>query len=244
SAVYQRPGTPQTDVFAVVAPIRREDGAVAGILSLQMRLDSYFEWIKAVEAGPGGYAYFIDQKGRVAFHSGVAPPTKNVDLQQVPVVDRVLRGEHGIATVRDPGDGEELVSAYAAIPKFGWGVIVQQPARTAFAARDQQLARLLFAYGLTVLSLAVGAYLASRIVVERSRAREDRRLSAALERGVVERTAQLEASNREIEESREQFRAVAETANDAIVSADVHGNIIYFNRAAERILGYPEHETL
>jgi PAS domain S-box-containing protein len=73
---------------------------------------------------------------------------------------------------------------------------------------------------------------------------ELRRLNTQLERRVADRTAQLEASNREIDESREQFRAVTETANDAVVSADARGDIIYFNRAAERILGYAADEVL
>ncbi|MGH7831575.1 MAG: sensor histidine kinase, partial [Candidatus Binatia bacterium] len=38
--------------------------------------------------------------------------------------------------------------------------------------------------------------------------------------------------------SEEKFRAVAETANDAIVSADSNGNITYFNSGAERMFGY------
>lgn|GEM_PF-4073203 len=36
----------------------------------------------------------------------------------------------------------------------------------------------------------------------------------------------------------EKFRAATETANDAIVSADSHGNIIYMNQGAERTFGY------
>jgi len=40
------------------------------------------------------------------------------------------------------------------------------------------------------------------------------------------------------------FRAVTETANDAVVSADSHGNIVYFNPAAERIFGYAAAEAL
>ncbi|MCI4569442.1 PAS domain S-box protein [Lysobacter sp. CFH 32150] len=43
----------------------------------------------------------------------------------------------------------------------------------------------------------------------------------------------------ELRESREQFRAVAETASDAIVSADQQGRITYLNAAAERMFGYP-----
>lgn len=43
----------------------------------------------------------------------------------------------------------------------------------------------------------------------------------------------------ELRESREQFRAVAETASDAIVSADQQGRITYLNAAAEHMFGYP-----
>src|SRR5229473_1043715 len=41
-----------------------------------------------------------------------------------------------------------------------------------------------------------------------------------------------------LQASEEKFRSLAETANDAIVSADSQGNIAYLNRAAERIFGY------
>ena len=41
-----------------------------------------------------------------------------------------------------------------------------------------------------------------------------------------------------LRESEERFRAVVETANQAIISADMEGNITHFNRAAERIFGY------
>jgi len=47
-----------------------------------------------------------------------------------------------------------------------------------------------------------------------------------------------------LHESREQFRAVTETASDAIISADRQGTIVYFNRAAERIFGYSAREAL
>jgi PAS domain S-box-containing protein len=42
----------------------------------------------------------------------------------------------------------------------------------------------------------------------------------------------------------ERFRNLAETASDAIVSADSHGCIVYFNRAAEQIFGYPAGEAI
>jgi PAS domain S-box-containing protein len=42
----------------------------------------------------------------------------------------------------------------------------------------------------------------------------------------------------------ERFRNLAETASDAIISADSHGNIVYFNCAAEKIFGYSASEAI
>ena len=39
--------------------------------------------------------------------------------------------------------------------------------------------------------------------------------------------------------SEEKFRSVTDTAMDAIVTADAAGLVIYFNRSAERVFGYP-----
>jgi PAS domain S-box-containing protein len=44
--------------------------------------------------------------------------------------------------------------------------------------------------------------------------------------------------------SEERFRNLAETANDAIVSADSRGNVVYFNRAAEGMFRYSAHEVV
>src|SRR6266498_949616 len=51
------------------------------------------------------------------------------------------------------------------------------------------------------------------------------------------------AMTEELRESREQFLAVADTANDAIVSADDQGRIIYLNRGAERMSGYASEDA-
>ena len=45
-----------------------------------------------------------------------------------------------------------------------------------------------------------------------------------------------------LQESEEKFRTLAETANDAILSANSHGTIAYFNRAAEEMFGYSSDE--
>ncbi|MEE8393491.1 MAG: PAS domain S-box protein, partial [Rhodospirillales bacterium] len=49
---------------------------------------------------------------------------------------------------------------------------------------------------------------------------------------------------RHIKESEERVRLIAETANDAIISANSNGKIIFWNHSAETIFGYSEPEAL
>jgi PAS domain S-box-containing protein len=55
---------------------------------------------------------------------------------------------------------------------------------------------------------------------------------------VIERSRALDT----IKDSETRFRAVAETANEAIVTTDSDFNILYFNRSAENIFQYRENE--
>jgi len=57
---------------------------------------------------------------------------------------------------------------------------------------------------------------------------------AKVTRDLTERQRAEEA----LRASEDRFRTLAVTANDAIISADRHGNITYFNPGAERIFGY------
>jgi PAS domain S-box-containing protein len=54
----------------------------------------------------------------------------------------------------------------------------------------------------------------------------------------------LDQTDAERKQAEEKFRVVAETANDAIVTADVRGNITYFNKGAERMFGYSASDVI
>ncbi|OGA24295.1 MAG: hypothetical protein A3I02_06480 [Betaproteobacteria bacterium RIFCSPLOWO2_02_FULL_67_26] len=199
SNVYRRLVGPVLNVFGVVVPIRNDDGKVLGTLLLQIRLDTLFEWTRNVNIGEQGHLYVVDRTGRVAFHPRLPLQGDFIELSAVPAVRLALAGRKGVEVTAAPGASEEIVKAYEPVRKYGWAVVAEQPARTAFATRNQQLNQLLLAYSLTGLFCILAAYLTSRIVIERRRGEEDRRMKAELERLVAERTAQLEASNKELE---------------------------------------------
>ncbi len=65
-----------------------------------------------------------------------------------------------------------------------------------------------------------------------------------LAEAVTETTKVLKSKSEELRESEMRFRSVAQSANDAIISADYAGTIISWNRGAETIFGYGEDEVL
>ena len=62
--------------------------------------------------------------------------------------------------------------------------------------------------------------------------------------GFVREVSERMRAEESLRESEGQFRAVAQSANDAIVSADTRGNIVFWNKAASNIFGYEEKEVL
>lgn len=196
SEVYKRAAEPRLNVIAIAAPIKGENQKVIGILVLQVRLDTLFEWTKNVEVGPSGFVYFVDRRGHVAAHPGVPSQSEIVDYSSAPAVQKVLRGEKGVEIAFNPIENEERVAAYHPISGYGWGVIVQQPVSSAFVQRNDSLRRLLFVHGLIFLLASSLAYITLRTIAERKRAEDEiRKLNDELKL----RAEQLEATNKELE---------------------------------------------
>lgn len=72
------------------------------------------------------------------------------------------------------------------------------------------------------------------------RTEELSKVNLALKNEIMERRRAEEV----LKESEERFRSTTESANDAIVAGDSHGNIISWNRGARRIFGYEEKEVI
>jgi diguanylate cyclase (GGDEF)-like protein/PAS domain S-box-containing protein len=57
-----------------------------------------------------------------------------------------------------------------------------------------------------------------------------------------ESQARLKQTEKELRENEDKFRTIAQTAVDAIILADINGNIIFWNESALRIFGYTGEE--
>ena len=199
SELYRRTAAPQVNVFAAAIPIRSAAGRLLGILVMQVRSDTYFEWIKGIDVGPEGTVYVVDRHGTLGYRANNTFRGNPIEASVTPAVRRVLQGSGGVHVVSDPAGKENLVVAYQPIKEHGWSVVLEQPAAAAFATRDDQLRRIFFGYALNLTFLASVALLVSLIVIQHKQAKSDRTANAELEQRVAERTAELEISNSELE---------------------------------------------
>jgi signal transduction histidine kinase len=198
SGIYRRSGSPQRAVFGVAVPVFDRTGAPAGILQMQVQLANFFDWAKSIEVGAGGIVYVVDSRGSVAFDSNRPQQTEVVDFSAHPAVKRLLAGGSGVEVLTG-SDGRERV--YAFMPgRHGWDVVVEQPAATAFIARDTHLrfVRLVCAtLGLFLLAVA-GLGLLELRRARRSLARHRERLGMLHE---IDRAVLAEANPEEISAS-------------------------------------------
>jgi signal transduction histidine kinase len=199
SVIYKRAAPPQINIIAVAVPIKSQAGENVGILVLQVKAESLFGWLGEVDFGPGGRLYAVDRVGTVAYHPAVPPEGEPVSFADYPLVRRVLAGERGQGIAKDPIGNVDSLVAYEPMPKYGWGVVAEQPLEEAFAIRDAQLRRVLVAYSLIALVSLIAIYLGIRVLGQRRRAAEDAAAKAELERRVAERTDELQRSNQELE---------------------------------------------
>ena len=144
-----------------------QSGRNAGVTVAEVNLKLIWDVITAIKIGKTGYAYVIDDKGRLIAHPDISRVLRNTDLSALPQV-AAARGTADAGT--EPAaivhnlDGHRVLSASAPIPKLGWFVFVEQPISEALAPLYTTLLNtgLVLGLGLAVATLA-GLLLARRM---------------------------------------------------------------------------------
>ena len=220
SEIYQRSGNPQSHVIEIAAPITNASGKMVGILTLQVTNNTLLDWLNDIDTGSRGFLFLVDHRGKTVAHPKLPVDTNAIDYSNLAPVRNALQGRRGVALDVKTESGEEQVLAYEPVANYGWGMVLEQSRSSAFELVDRSLRRLLIAYiGVGLGAIAIAYLLLRAFIFAKD-------MTSALS------------------DSREQFRAVAETANDAVVISDTQGKIVYFNPAATRLFDYSAEEAI
>ena len=161
-------------------------------------------------------------------------------LSHIPLFQQELRVlvAHGRLIVEMLPQVDTLLRQIIATPTAAH-VDALQNAVLQYASRVEKRAQL-FRVLLYLVAVILLGYLLYQFARLRANARALRRANADLQREMGERQQAVAA----LRTSEERFRAIAESANDAIISADRAGNIVSWNARAEAIFGYTAKEAL
>ncbi|MEX2240773.1 MAG: ATP-binding protein [Burkholderiales bacterium] len=181
SQLYRRSAAPQRNVIAVAVPIRGPGDGVAGILVLQAKLETFFDWARGIDLGAASRVLIVDAGWRTAFDSQAPASAQLGDGAADPLVLRLAPGASQAQLVRDAPGGRELVLGFAPAA-HGWGVVTLQDGAAAFAARDALLRQMLLDGALIALFAVAAIVLATTVVAQRRREQANRAHRAALER--------------------------------------------------------------
>lgn len=134
SAVSKRSATPALDIINIVAPITK-GGVIIGLLTFQIPTENFLDFGYALSMGTYGFTYIVDQKGNVVAHPKYST-TDVVNLASITPVNNILAGQSGTMTTSDPAGGQTNFLVYEPVPKYGWGIVIQEPSNEVFAAYD------------------------------------------------------------------------------------------------------------
>jgi GAF domain-containing protein len=143
-----------------------QSGRNAGVTVAEVNLKLIWDVITAIKIGKTGYAYVVDDKGRLIAHPDISRVLRNTDLTALPQVAAARDPAGGVdsAGIVRNLDGHRVLSASAKIPRLGWLVFVEQPISEALAPLYTTVLNtgLLLLLGLAVAILA-GLLLARRM---------------------------------------------------------------------------------
>ena len=140
-------------------------GKTPGVTVADVNLKLVWDVISAIRVGERGFAYVVDDRGRLIAHPDLSLVLRDSDYSHLPQVIEALKGQSGgAAAVAKSLEGGAVLTAFAIEPKTHWAVFVEQPLSEALAAAYATLARAGGLLGLGLLLAAVtGVALARRM---------------------------------------------------------------------------------
>lgn len=107
-------------------------GEVVGVLRAVVSLRGVWEIVDQIKIGTTGFAYLVSGQGTVIAHKDKKKVLNNLDLTSKRFIQQVLEGEQGSLESGGLKD-EKILSAFAPVPEFNWGLVTEQQWGEAFS---------------------------------------------------------------------------------------------------------------
>lgn len=245
---------PHVDIFS---PIFANKNTVIGVTKMQIELTKLWDIIARIKFGSYGYAYIVDNEGRLIAHPDQSYLAKRPILLSRKLIDAAL---HNKLNQLKPDDSiyineknTEVIGQAMKIIATDWIVIFEQPTSEAYSFLTYM--RNLFIFTLIAslfLLLLVSLFLSESLTRPIRRLQEATKL---IEQGTLGTNISLKSGDeteslansfnkmmdkllqREqlLKKERNEMEILLQSLSDGVIVVDKNNNIVLLNKAAERI---------
>lgn len=117
----------------ITVPVMNRKGNPSGVLEAEVNISRMWELISKYSIGEDRYAYVVDSQGALIAFREISSVLQKTDLSLVQGVGMCLAGKNG-AMEYEGLNQVKVIGAGARIPLTGWGVLVEQPVKEAYAS--------------------------------------------------------------------------------------------------------------
>jgi methyl-accepting chemotaxis protein len=155
--------TSKKSALVLAVPIKR-NGVIVGILANAMQLNDISKRIATWKRGDTGFAFLVDERGRVVAHQLADYVKDQKQLGRHPLIQSYNSGRSGFHQFED-AQGEVQIG-HVRGTRYGWALAIQQNEAEAYSAlyATQRFAYILL--GCTILVVILVAWLAGRALVQ------------------------------------------------------------------------------
>jgi methyl-accepting chemotaxis protein len=154
--------TSKRPAIVLAIPIKR-DGKTVGVLANAMRTDVISKRIATWKRGSTGFAFLVDETGKVVAHQVKAYVTQERNLSQHPLVAALESGREGVLYFKDQKDAEQIGNVRRT--RYGWAMAIQQSSAEAFDILQQERRFAYLVLGVTVFCVLLIAWMSGRSIV-------------------------------------------------------------------------------
>jgi len=155
--------TSKKPALVLAVPIKRNDQLV-GVVAAAMKIDDISKTVAAWRKGNTGFAFLVDETGKVVAHQIRQFVLTQRNLSSHPLVRQYRQDKRSDAVSFTDASGQQM-QGYMRGNKFGWVLAIQQADEEVFAEHRQAEKFAMYLLILTVVLVLLIAWLAARSIV-------------------------------------------------------------------------------
>lgn len=233
SKVYFVEANPNLSLVDIFTPIINPAGEVTNIIKVQVRLDSLWDLLSEVKVGRQGYAYVVDDEGRLIAHPDSSLVRQAPNYSEQPLIKQLLSQSPG-QFIRDVAytnpQTAPMLATGTKISGFNWIVAVEQPTLEAYAPLQLLRNSFFITIGISIVILSLISFLISHHISQPIKALQQS--AELLSQGHLETQVNIHTGD-EIQDLAHSYNTMAAQLKNSIF--DLHSKIDLLEQQKTRL---------